>query len=126
MISGKISVKRKIGWIAVLAVLSIFPQTVSGQVRFRPRLFLGLGLRRALDTTIPTVEMENEFGEVYYNINLSSPDVVGGAGRFFGQSKNFRYVYKNYQDNIVTKVVSQAEEYEGWAAFFGMGAVIFR
>lgn len=200
MISFLNFLKRGTGWIPLMLALFILPQIIFGQVRFRPRLFLGAGLRRGLETTVPFAEVEDNFDEsdtsssspkrnsigVQIRLNLLEvwnfslgyafwnhyyeysgkelgdglvverdyphsygytlhvvtlqwnakyrfvsskhfvPYIVGGAGRFFGQLKNFRYVDPNYQDDVATRIVFRTDEYEGWAAFFGVGAVFFR
>lgn len=58
--------------LVVILLAACLPVSASVPVSLRPRIYLGLGLRRALNNNLPVFEITDNLDQNYYNLNLSS------------------------------------------------------
>lgn len=56
-----------------LAIFTIITGAAYGQIRFRLRPFLGIGLRTAQGGTLHSIPIEDALDQIYYDWNLASP-----------------------------------------------------
>ena len=54
------------------------------------------------------------------------PFITAGAGSYYGSFKVFEQSVEDLADPVATKIVTQAMEYQGTAAFIGVGVVFFK
>ena len=58
-----------------------------------------------------------------------TPFVIGGAGRYKGNAKNFYFKFELFEEEkilYITDVITETKRYKGEAVFFGIGAVVLK